>query len=61
MLQKLKEADIEETSELLTQFGEGCVDRVSIQIDRIEEDLKVGSVLYHYKPLPFCTELCQSG
>lgn len=40
LIKKLKEADIEETSELLTQFGEGCVDRVSIQIDRIEEDLK---------------------
>ena len=41
MFQKLKVASPEETTELLTQFGEGCVDRVSLQIDRIEEDLKV--------------------
>ena len=44
LLQKLKVADPYETIELLTQFGEGCVDRVSIQIDRIEEDLKVGGL-----------------
>lgn len=40
LIKKLKVASPEETTELLTQFGEGCVDRVSLQIDRIEEDLK---------------------
>ena len=41
IFQKLQLASSEESSELLTQFGEGCVDRVSVQIDRIEEVLKV--------------------
>ena len=41
LLQKLNEANDDEKSELLTQFGEGCVDRVSVQIDRIEAVLKV--------------------
>lgn len=39
-IKKLNEANDDEKSELLTQFGEGCVDRVSVQIDRIEAVLK---------------------
>ena len=41
ILQKLQESSSDEVTELLAQFGEGCVDRVSVQIDRIEEVLKV--------------------